>query len=112
MNIVGSFMLDPPSHTIVVAGQYVGCLQVKADMRRFGMMKMDIDGEDTHIKKPTRFVTNSCGIADDLDNIFDERHTHCRLAAGTSQKQRISTRTSYARSYVGGSRRSLTQRKH
>lgn len=57
-------------------------LRVKTTMCRFGMMQVDSNGKDTHIKTQTRFATNSWGIADELDKRCDGRHTHCHLVAG------------------------------
>lgn len=56
--------------------------QIKADMCRFGMSHTESDGEKILIKKPTRFMTNSRGIAHELDKRCEGGHAHCHLVTG------------------------------
>lgn len=50
--------------------------QIRADMCMFGMATTSDDGQRMPVKKPTRFLTNSWAIADELDKKCDGNHRH------------------------------------
>lgn len=59
-----------------------GFIQIKPDMCRFGMTREELGGAMTVVKKPTRFVTTSWGIADELGRRHEGGHVHRHLVAG------------------------------
>lgn len=64
-------------------------IEVKANMCRFGMVNVDNRGNISHVRTPTRFATNSWGIADELGKKSDGRHAHCQLVAGRAKAAEV-----------------------
>lgn len=62
--------------------QDVRVMQIKADTCRFGMTSAEPSGNKHLIRKPTRFITNSWGIACELDTTNEGGHVHRHLIAG------------------------------
>lgn len=60
-------------------------IKVKTDRCRFGMKRDESDRSKSLVKKPTRFITNSWGIVDELDQRCQGGHGHRYLVAGCAK---------------------------
>lgn len=90
LNKGGRFLHENPlgASSWAIASMHA-LLQVKADMCRFGMTQENSEGKQTLVRKPTRFATNSWAIEDELDNICEGGHEHCRLLAGQAEATQV-----------------------
>ena len=63
-----------------------GVNAVKADQCMYGLTTLDDTGCETPVKKPTRFVSNSPLMLEELSRKCDHTHPHWPLLGGRAQK--------------------------
>jgi hypothetical protein len=62
---------------------------VVSNMCQYGMMQLDDDGIERHVKKPTRWLSNSPFILNELDKRCAGDHHHVQLLGGKAKAAQV-----------------------
>ena len=71
----------------LIVNPYVG--SIVFHMCQYGMMQKDDDGIEKHVKKPTRWLSNSPYVLNELDKRCEGLHDHVQLLGGKAKAAQV-----------------------
>ena len=84
-NTASSWRYDCMQRLII--SPHVG--SIVSHMCQYGMMQKDDDGIEKHVKKPTRWLSNSPYILNELDKRCEGLHDHVQLLGGKAKAAQV-----------------------